>query len=467
MLSFSTEFPVPDTVSNQDFSAAVTKWILGSRFTQFKIETLDGLGVGESWDSVEENETIESWSESTADSCSVAVLYRKSDEDFVWITTIVFCAQPSSTWISIRVECEPLHPTAKVPNAKKPVLVRTLLNSLGAGADGDLLVVETPVVFASSEIELAKSCIVGTTNSYLPIVYISAPFGGQYLVDPNELASLLFGMAHVVVEPNRIFSTSVMGEVQRKNVYGGTIGLYWPEGGGRRSFFVRAGQTSPEEIKLAIFDEIRLSLINRRPLVRCTLAAVKELQSRRLINNLKDAGSAEVASYIEAFENELGAKSSALSAAESEISRLKAEIRRYEAQDRSETGLLLNTGGETDFYEDEILDTVRDALLGSIARVTADGRRQHLLQSIVEANPISAERARYRDKIKSLLRDYHNMDARTKKDLEEIGFSISDSGKHFKLIYQDDSRYTFTLAKSGSDYRGGLNAAGDLCRLLF
>jgi hypothetical protein len=182
---------------------------------------------------------------------------------------------------------------------------------------------------------------------------------------------------------------------------------------------------------------------------------------------LKDAGSNEVQSYVEAFEDERVAKSAALEAAETEILRLKAEIRRYETQEGNSSGIGLSVGGEHDFYEGEILDAVLDALRASIDRVTRDGRRHHILDSILASNPISQKRVENRERIKELLRGYQSMDAKTRKDLEQIGFSISDSGKHHKLLYQNDARYTFTLAKSGSDYRGGLNAAGDLCRLLF
>ena len=56
---------------------------------------------------------------------------------------------------------------------------------------------------------------------------------------------------------------------------------------------------------------------------------------------------------------------------------------------------------------------------------------------------------------------------RTRRSLLEFGFIIEGVGKHFKQIYQGDDRYIFTLPKSGSDHRGGLNAAGDISRLLF
>ncbi|MCC7600992.1 hypothetical protein IGS61_26130 [Janthinobacterium sp. FW305-129] len=466
MLSFATEVPVPIEIASVDFFAAVKKWLLGSRYTNFNAKSLAGLGIGEAWDAVEETESIESICESTADSESAAVIYRKSDADFEWITTIVLALLPSTAWVSIRIECDPLHPRAKVPVAKKPVLLRVLLEELGCGVDGEFKVADTPVVFTSSEIDLAASCVRGETYSYMPIIYVSAPFHGPYLVDPNALAALLTGMAHVVVEPNRDFSLGLMALTQRKNVYGGTIALYWPEGGGKRSFFA-SGAVSAGSIEQLIFDELRLSLINRRPMVRCTLAAIKELKSRRLINCLKDEGSKETQNYVDLYEDELRSKDAGLQAAESEIIRLKAEVRRYAMQDRGGDGITLDTGGECDLYEGEILDSIMEALESGIGRVTPDGRRQHILQALVSANVIGAERVRNREKIKTLLRGYQSMDARTKRDLEQIGFSISEDGKHCKLVYQNDSRYTFILPKSGSDYRGGLNAAGDICRLLF
>jgi hypothetical protein len=58
------------------------------------------------------------------------------------------------------------------------------------------------------------------------------------------------------------------------------------------------------------------------------------------------------------------------------------------------------------------------------------------------------------------------MDAKVRSGLQDIGFDISEEGKHYKIIFQGDDRYTFTMPKSGSDYRGGLNLAGDISRLL-
>jgi hypothetical protein len=467
MLSFACEFPVSETASRQRLCATIREWIIGSRYTMFSPDDLADLGKGESWTVIAEQESIETLAEITSDIESIAVMYRKQDANFEWITTVVLAAQPSSSWVSVRVECVPQHPMAQVPAAKKPVLVKLLLKELGGGVDGGFMVTSAPVILAQSEINVAAQCIQGKAESYLPIVYVSAAFNGSYLVDPNELATVLAGMAHVVVEPTRSFSIRLMDVVQRKNPYGGNIALYWPEGGGRRSFFVRDGLDTPLEMCDAILTEIRLSLIHRRPLTRCTVAALRELRSRRQINALKDSGSAEVDQYVEAFEDELLSKNMALEAAESEINRLKAEVRRYESQAIGGGELHLSTGDEDDFYDGEILSIVMDAIDRERSKVVNDSRAQHVLAALLVANPISEERLRHREKIKALLRGYQSMDAKTRKELEQIGFVISDQGKHLKLVFHDDSRYTLTLPKSGSDHRGGLNAAGDFSRLLF
>lgn len=58
-------------------------------------------------------------------------------------------------------------------------------------------------------------------------------------------------------------------------------------------------------------------------------------------------------------------------------------------------------------------------------------------------------------------------DAGDKKELQEIGFTVIDDGKHIKLIFMDDDRYIGTLSKTGSDHRGGDNTAHDMISQIF
>lgn len=299
-------------------------------------------------------------------------------------------------------------------------------------------------------------------------MYVSAGFQGNYITDPEHLAPELAGMAHVVVEPNRAFSLRLKLEVDSENVYGGTIGIYWPDGGGRRSFFLGQEFESPAQVGQAILSEVQVALTNRRGLDTCTWASLQEAASRQAILALRASGSQEIDKYIETFDEEQAAKALRLEAAEKEITRLRTELRIYEARLAANTGALLRSGKEDDLYTGEVLAIVREAVEDAMTRVPADSRRQHVLSAVLEANPKDEDcAASMRERLKNLLRGSRGVDGKVRRGLEEMGFSISEKGKHYKLIFQTDDRYTFTLPKSGSDNRGGLNAASDIGKLLF
>ena len=173
MQSFATEFPVEQSRTASEFSTAIREWLLGSPHTRFSAQNLEGLGEGDEWSCSLGSETIESLQTTTQNNDAVAVRYNKTADDLEWITSIVFAGQPSSSWVSVRITCESLHPAARLPAAKKPVLVRTLLKSLGGGRDGQLDVTDAPIILRGSAIDFAASCILGNAESYLPIVYVS------------------------------------------------------------------------------------------------------------------------------------------------------------------------------------------------------------------------------------------------------------------------------------------------------
>ena len=210
--------------------------------------------------------------------------------------------------------------------------MRTLLDTLGGALDGELLVSQEPLRLTNDQIALAGRLITGRAGCRLPVVYMSCGFNGDYIAIPNQLANDLSGMAHVVVEPNWPFSRRLKIEVYSENVYGGTIGVYWPDGAGRKSFFLSDELVSPLEIKRAIVDEIRIALMNRRPLVRCTWASIEEAVSKEALKVLKASGSREVEKYVEIFDAESTAKDKKLKDAEAEIARLSDEIRQFEGQ---------------------------------------------------------------------------------------------------------------------------------------
>jgi hypothetical protein len=468
MLSFATELPIDRSRDIADFLRTIETWILGSPHTRLASGDLAGLATTAESHVKRGMEAIDAVAITTAEEQAAGIRYTRHDADLEWTTTAVFSRRAADTWVGIKVSCESNHPAVRLPPAKKPVLVRTLLDAMGGAPDGSLRVDGRALRLENTDIDLAARLIAGKSDCRLPVVYVSAGFQGSHIVDPDRLARDLAGMAHVVVEPNRPFSLRVKIEVDSENVYGGTIGIYWPEGGGRRSFFIGREYESGDDVARAIFDEIRTALTNRRSLDRCTWAYVQENVSRQAIQALRASGSQEVEKYIETFDKELAAKTQRLDDANSEITRLQKELEVYQARLKAGTGSLLQSGGEQDLYRNEVLSIVRQAIADASTRVPDDSRRRHVLDAVLQATPEPEDvAASMREKLKQLLRGYRGLDARIRRGLEEMGFSIAEEGKHYKLTFQDDDRYTFTLPKSGSDHRGGLNAASDIGRLLF
>lgn len=130
---------------------------------------------------------------------------------------------------------------------------------------------------------------------------------------------------------------------------------------------------------------------------------------------------------------------------------------------------LLQYGKERDLYDDEILSFTRKILEYALKNQTHEkSRQQHILQDLLHTNPLPHDlRAEKEKMLDQTMKTYSRMDNATRQKLEEIGFSISENGAHYKLLFMNDTRYTATAPKSGSDHKGGKNFARDVSNILF
>ena len=467
MLSFATEFPINPSCKTSSFIEAVKFWLLNSPHTTFVAEDFEDVPAFGPWTRIRSTERFDALFFTDTTEQSAAIKHTKASGEISWETTAVFSATEDDVWVSVRTSRESTHPATTLPPAKKPILVRTLLDKLGGATDGQLMVSGATRWLTNSEISLATGLMLGESGCHLPVVYVSVGFTEKHAIDANVLANDLAGMAHVVSEPNRPFSQRLQIDLMSGNVYGGAIGIYWPNGQGRQSSFFEKDFNNKHSLRRAIVEEVRTALLNRRPTFRCTWSSVEQQTSRSAYNALKDSGSKEIGQYIEAFDTEINAKEQRIRDAEREISRLEAEMRKLESRPNSTKGIVLQVGKEQDLYAGEITQIILDAIEEMQPRVPADSRRSHVLAAVTcDMAPIAAAKDN-REQLKEILRAYRNMDGKTQKALEKMGFSITEDGKHYKLVFQGDDRYTFTLAKTGSDHRGGLNAASDIAKRLF
>ncbi|UCZ56249.1 hypothetical protein LGV61_11030 [Desulfurispirillum indicum] len=316
------------------------------------------------------------------------------------------------------------------------------------------------------DIEFAENLLRAKSDATMPIVYVSAGNDNRLFVDVARVAKSLAGMAHVVVEPSRSFSFKLMRKVSGENAYGGAVGIYWPDGIGK-SLFLPSRFTDGKEMQNAIIDKVRNSLLSQRTIRECTWFYLQELLARKKITELKESDSKNIEEYIYHFDTEIASKNEEIRRLEEEILKMRHVIQlKSDRIDRQDNDIVVRST-EQDFYQAERLDILIDVLQSAISGVEQNSRRWAILKDIVDGHQGSGERNSILDKLKRILSTYDSMTTVIRAELISLGFEISEDGKHYKLIYRGDPRYSFVLSKSGSDRRGGRNAFSDLKRRLF
>jgi hypothetical protein len=466
MINFSTEFPIDQKNTVADVLRLACGTIASSPHTKISAAALAHLPDDGETESVFDNERVTVGIARGAGFEIGGVRYSRIEKDSLeWVITSVTIKTSAQQLLSIRVSCDAFNTAIRLPAPRKPYFIREVIAKLGGGMDGSVPVTDQAFRLTNEEVKVAADLILGLGENRLPIVYVSATTEGFYIADPARLAKMLAGMAHVVVEPNRVFSTKLKPLVDGRNVYGGTVAVYWPESNARKSYYITEELGDAEAVQLEISKDIRVALSHRRQMTECSWMHLKETISRGRHEKLKADGSTELNEFIEAFDSDLKAKENRIAEAEGEIARLNAEVKKYASAHQSATYGILKPGQERDFYEGEIQDIVVDAIEGTLRSVSEESRRAHVLNDLLTVNNRVGNGVAMKEEVKAILKT--GMDSKSKGLLGKIGFDISEDGKHYKAVFHGDGRYTFAIAKTGSDHRGGKNMASDINKKLF
>ena len=121
-------------------------------------------------------------------------------------------------------------------------------------------------------------------------------------------------------------------------------------------------------------------------------------------------------------------------------------------------------GDEEEFYSGEIKEMILDALEESLKAATPKTRRYDVLNDILENNASEKIHEERETIIKNLFKNYKTLSGIMRQELKDIGFEITDDGKHYRLTYYGDDRYKTTIAKTGSDWREGKNIAATILK---
>lgn len=287
MLLFATEFPIDHGQDPIVFLKIVREWILANEGTALSEPDLEAFTDRHDLAVTAGDEHVRLLRVSEPGNDSVAVGYAREEGPLKWATSLVFSRDYDDTWVSVRVSVDARERGLAVPQARKPLIVHTLLDELGGAMDGALAARTTPVRLSDLDLELAVRCVTGEAGCRLPVVYVSVDQTGGHVLHVDALALALAGTAHVLVEPDRMFSMQLKHMSGSRNVYGGTIGVHWPDGNGRRPFFVGGAFRTAADLGPAIIEEIRRALVGRTPLPRCAWSTVAQAHARLAAPALK------------------------------------------------------------------------------------------------------------------------------------------------------------------------------------
>lgn len=119
--------------------------------------------------------------------------------------------------------------------------------------------------------------------------------------------------------------------------------------------------------------------------------------------------------------------------------RLEAEVNGLRTRLSSSGQVPVLFGGkETDLYPGEISEMVLDAVSDGLERTRGEGRRADVYGDILQSNGYANLRRKRQAEVKRIFTGYRVMTGSTKKDLEELGITVTGDGKHYKLAYYGD-----------------------------
>ena len=471
MLLFSTMIEIKKTMSRDEFIDLVIEWNRTSTHKENIIPNLiyDGripalYGTEDLW--IEFRDCPELG--------TIAVRYEKiQDSGAVWDTDYIFNYEEGRLAIQLSRSYQE---DALIYDGKfsAPYFISLLSEKGFTEPDNDLPVTDSPVYIDQGKIGLLADMINGRRQYRLPVVYVSKRWNGSDPLNAQSLAYNLKSVAHVLVQEDVSTTDEIRDACDGYNEYNGAVGIYYPNSTKEKFLSFRDSDDSQLFGKVVnriirysnaqALDELYTWDGIRNQILRTELN--RKRNELKESNDERDLARQEVENYIGAFDDDLRNLLDRIEELEKANNALRAENTGLRARinGQTEAAPMIYYGSESELYPGEIRDIVLEILNDYAGNVTDGSRRQDVLTDILRCNEYKALSKEKENEIRRILKAYSRMDKSTRQALSDWGFEINDDGKHYKMTYYGDSRYTEILGKTPSDGRGNLNSITDIIR---
>ena len=490
MLLFSTILDINEKLTYEKFFELIVFWndnqyYEENRIPDFKWTGEFGKRIGSPhlWISFEKYES------------TVAVRYEKRTQDgVIWDTDYVMNFR--SMRMAIRLERSYSDDVPVMDAAfSSPYFITHLIDKGYLKKDNKLEFQRDPTYVNSSNIELLANIVNNTSKYKFPVIYVSKTFNNEDPVDVKILAKRLRGMAHVLVQEDVALNKVIQGACSSKNEYKGGIGIYLPGSSVGHKTLMYRREVGPDPMLLDKVIQIILRYCNshaseplltwqginnaqlleslgrqqkareefeakyreseeKRKIIEADLSEEEERlyeEAQRKARNEADELLAVFDEEQEKLRKQIDDLTSANNALLMENERLRNKI------SGTDSIPLLYRGVEDDFYAGEVKDLILSTLEKALDSIADNTRRADVVRDIVDNNGYERISESNAEEIKRLLKNYDGMSSKTRQALKDLGFEITEDGKHYKVTYHGDGRYQMAYSKTPSDVRTGKN----------
>lgn len=471
MTLLSIEFPVKKTITRAEFAAQVIAWIQGMNSTSL-------FNSGDSLDNFSDEFTISSESGETLvlkeitqdDGFVIGARHEVSDnEDRIWRSEVVLTSLASGSALRSRSQCISTSALARVQVPKKPFIVNMAIDDKWPDKDGNIDIDRNAIHLKEEDTETTADLMTGVSAVRLPVIYISRnehsnlPLGAN---DIGRLASRLGGIAHVMTEPSKAFSTRLRGLVSGRNPYRGSVGVCVAPHGLVRRFFLGDSLPTAEDLSRAVYNFCIQLSSNKKAQIGWDWQDILDRNAKDLRNRVKQ-GSEELGAWMDAQDKESSEKDRTIADLREQISTLQEQaLNTASAEDEVLSPTLRERIGR-EFYRGEFADRFR-LICATVTKQTdsdLDPRTIALAEKLIGTTRYSGNSQKLKMRINAAGKDSATADKKLGDILLELGFSKRLDGGH--PVMSPTTAFgvsTQTLSSSPSDHRAGKNAASRIIR---
>ena len=473
MLLFSTILKIDKSLTRDDFLNLVIEWNQGSPYENNVIPNLNWDG---SYNQKFGDETISLEFKEYRNEEIIAVRYvKKLDDGIIWKTDYIMNFRDYK--MSIMLDRSFTEDAIGVdPSFTTPLFIKLLIEKGYVVNDNDLPVIMDPHMIDCENLSVLTAVINGTKFYDLPVVYVSKTFLNNIPIDVDKLAYALKGVAHIFVQGDLGTNTFIREQCDSTNEYNGAIGIYYQSDVVKHKRFLNYEYFDPTITRQNIVKEI-INFTNQQsidPLYTwdgvLTSLLRDRFESQKSKRTKAERTKEETEELLDSFSNDFDALTEENGRLRSSISDLESELAFYRDAFNKKTvndSGFLSSGSEKEFFQDEKKELILSVLSDNLASIKDDTRRKHIVQDIIQQNTIKDVLDKKREEVKRLLTDYSGLNGKLKQELQQLGFTITEDGKHYKLTYFNDKRYIIHMAKTPSDGRAGKNIVSDINNKVF